>query len=138
MGLIKEFKKFISRGNVMDMAVGVVIGGAFGKIVNSLVADIIMPLIGLITGGVDFTDQKWVLRAGDAAENIPELSIGYGQFIQVIIQFLIIAFAIFLLLKVVNKIMDAKKEEPKPTTPPAPSAEEKLLGEILEELKKKN
>lgn len=136
MGLVKEFETFISRGNVMDMAVGVVIGGAFGKIVNSLVLDIIMPMVGLLTGGIDFTDKKWIIRAGDIQNNIPELSIGYGQFIQVIIQFLIIAFAIFCLLKVVNKVMSKKAE--KPATPAAASPEVKLLTEILEELKKKD
>ena len=126
MGFIKEFKEFAMKGNVMDMAVGVIIGGAFGKIVSSLVDDVLMPLIGMCTGGIDFTGL--VAKVGDAQVN-------YGTFIQNIIDFLIIAFCIFLMIKGMNKLSAKKEEEPAPA--PEPSAEEKLLGEIRDLLKKK-
>ncbi|MBR2101665.1 MAG: large-conductance mechanosensitive channel protein MscL [Prevotella sp.] len=126
MGFIKEFKEFAMKGNVMDMAVGVIIGGAFGKIVSSLVDDVLMPLIGVITGGVDFTGLA--VKVGDA-------ELKYGMFIQNIIDFLIIAFCIFLMLKAINKMNKKKEEEPAPA--PEPSAEEKLLGEIRDLLKQK-
>src|SRR5215469_15552633 len=102
MGLISEFKTFMMRGNVVDLAVGVVIGGAFGKIVTSLVDNIIMPPIGVLTGGVDFASLKIVLKAGDPAHKVAEAAIGYGAFINTIIQFLIIAAAIFLMVKAIN------------------------------------
>ena len=123
---IEEFKAFALRGNVMDMAVGVIIGGAFGKIVSSLVDDVIMPVIGVLTGGVDFS--KLSLMVGDA-------EVKYGMFIQNIIDFLIIAICIFSMIKVMNSISAKKKEEP--AAPAEPSNEEKLLSEIRDLLKKK-
>ena len=126
MGILKEFKEFAMRGNVMDMAVGVIIGGAFGKIVSSLVDDVIMPVIGVLTGGVDFS--KLSLMVGDA-------EVKYGMFIQNIIDFLIIAICIFSMIKVMNSISAKKKEEP--AAPAEPSNEEKLLGEIRDLLKNK-
>lgn len=138
MGFIKDFEKFISRGNVIDMAVGVVIGGAFGKIVNSLVVSIIMPLIGYLTNGMDFSKEAWVIQKADPEKNITEIAVGYGDLIQVTLQFFIIAFSIFVVLKLINNIKSRlEKAEPVvPPAPPAPSAEEKLLSEILEQLKK--
>lgn len=124
MSIVKEFKAFAMRGNVVDMAVGVIIGGAFGKIVSSLVDDVIMPIIGMITGGIDFTGLK---------ATIGESSITYGNFIQNVVDFLIIAFCIFLMIKGLNKI--SKKKEEKPAEPPAPSKEEILLTEIRDLLK---
>jgi large conductance mechanosensitive channel len=106
MSLVKEFKTFMMRGNVVDLAVGVVIGGAFGKIVTSLVSDIILPPIGWLTGGIDFSAMKWVIRPADdsnPAHKIPEVAISYGSFVNSIIAFLIVAFAIFILVKLVNK-----------------------------------
>ena len=126
MSFIKEFKEFAMRGNVMDMAVGVIIGGAFGKIVSSLVDDVIMPVIGVLTGGVDFS--KLSLMVGDA-------EVKYGMFIQNIIDFLIIAICIFSMIKVMNSISAKKKEEP--AAPAEPSNEEKLLSEIRDLLKNK-
>lgn len=110
MGFIKEFKEFAMRGSVVDLAVGVVIGGAFGKIVTSLVDDIIMPPIGFITGGIDFSDMKYVLTAGDEANKIKEVAINYGNFINIVIQFLIVAFCIFLVIKGLNSLK--RKDEP--------------------------
>ena len=129
MGFIKEFKEFAMKGNVMDMAVGVIIGGAFGKIVSSLVDDVLMPAIGMLTGNVDFT--KLALKIGEG-ENAAVLN--YGTFIQNIIDFLIIALCIFLMIKGMNKLTKKKEEEPAPE--PEPSNEEKLLGEIRDLLKK--
>ena len=128
MGFIKEFKEFAMKGNVMDMAVGVIIGGAFGKIVSSLVDDVLMPAIGMLTGNVDFT--KLALKIGEG-ENAAVLN--YGTFIQNIIDFLIIALCIFLMIKGMNKLTKTKEEEPAPAEP---SNEEKLLGEIRDLLKK--
>ena len=125
MGFVKEFKEFAMKGNVMDMAVGVIIGGAFGKIVTSLVDDVLMPIIGMITGGVDFNGL--VAKVGDA-------TIKYGTFIQNIIDFLIIALCIFFMIKAVNKMK--KQEEPAPEAPTGPTQEE-LLGEIRDLLKNK-
>ena len=125
MGFIKEFKEFASKGNVMDMAVGVIIGGAFGKIVSSLVDDFIMPVVGVVTGGIDFTTLS--AKVGDA-------EIKYGMFCQNIIDFLIIAFSIFCVIKAINKFK--KKEEPAPEAPAGPTTEE-LLADIKEILKKK-
>ena len=132
-GFMGEFKAFIARGNVMDMAVGVIIGGAFGKISTSLVNDIIMPLISMLTGGIDFSGWKWVLKAaeGDAAE----VAVNFGSFIAVVLDFIIIAFAVFCMVKAINKFH--KKKEEAPAAPPAPSAEEKLLTEIRDLLKEK-
>ena len=128
-----EFKAFIARGNVMDMAVGVIIGGAFGKISTSLVNDIIMPLISMLTGGIDFSSWKWVLKAaeGDAAE----VAVNFGSFVAVVLDFIIIAFAVFCMVKAINKFH--KKKEEAPAAPPEPSAEEKLLTEIRDLLKEK-
>ena len=139
MGLIKEFKEFAMRGNVLDMAVGIVIGGAFGKIVSSFVEDILMPPIGVLLGGVNFSDLKIVFtQAVMDGENVvtPEVALRYGNFIQVIIDFLIIAFAIFMLLKAVNKFN--KKKEEAPAAPEAPPADVQLLTEIRDLLQKKN
>ena len=130
---LEEFKAFAMRGNVLDMAVGVVIGGAFGKITTSLVNDIIMPLISMLTGGINFSSWKWVLKAaqGDAAE----VAVNFGNFIAVVLDFIIIALAIFCMLKAINKLH--KKKEEAPAAPPEPSAEEKLLAEIRDLLKEK-
>ena len=139
MGLIKEFKEFAMRGNVLDMAVGIVIGGAFGKIVSSFVEDILMPPIGVLLGGVNFSDLKIVFKqAVMDGENVvtPEVALRYGNFIQVIFDFLIIAFAIFMLLKSVNKFN--KKKEEAPAAPEAPPADVQLLTEIRDLLQKKN
>ena len=138
MGMLQEFKTFAMRGNVMDMAVGIVIGVSFGKIVSSLVADVIMPPIGLITGGVDFSNLKYLLKHAtvDAAnKTIPAVTVSYGAFINTVIDFIIVAFAMFVIVKVMN--MAKKKEEVKPATPPAPSKEVQLLGEIRDILKSK-
>lgn len=139
MGLIKEFKEFAMRGNVLDMAVGIVIGGAFGKIVSSFVEDILMPPIGVLLGGVNFSDLKIVFtQAVMDGENVvtPEVALRYGNFIQVIFDFLIIAFAIFMLIKAVNKFN--KKKEEAPAAPEAPPADVQLLTEIRDLLQKKN
>ena len=125
MGFVKEFKEFAMKGNVMDMAVGVIIGGAFGKIVSSLVDDVLMPLIGVVTGGVDFTGL--IAKVGDA-------EVKYGVFVQNIIDFLIIAFCIFLMIKAMNKM---KKEEPAEPAAPAGPTQEELLAEIRDLLKQK-
>ena len=128
MGFIKEFKEFAMKGNVMDMAVGVIIGGAFGKIVTSLVDDVLMPAIGMLTGNVDFSGLAVKIGEGEGAAVLK-----YGMFIQNIIDFLIIALCIFLMIKAMNKVMKKKEEEPAPAEP---SNEEKLLGEIRDLLKK--
>lgn len=137
MGFLKEFKEFAIKGNVIDLAVGVVIGGAFGKIVTSLVDDIIMPPIGYVTGGVDFSQLKYVLTEANAEAGIEEVAISYGNFVNVIIQFLIIAFCIFLVIKGIN-VLRREKEDPKDEAPevaPAPTKEESLLTEIRDLLK---
>ncbi|MBD1362828.1 large-conductance mechanosensitive channel protein MscL [Mucilaginibacter sp. ZT4R22] len=128
MGFSKEFKEFAVQGNVIDLAVGVVIGAAFGKIVTSLVSDVIMPPIGYLTGGVDFADKKIVLTPADATAKVAEVAIHYGLFINAIIQFLIIALCIFAAIKTINALR--RKEEEAPSAPPAPSKEEVLLAEI--------
>ena len=133
MGMIKEFKEFAVKGNVVDMAVGIIIGAAFGKIVSSLVGDIIMPPIGVMLGGVDFTDLAYTLKA--ATETAPEVVIAYGQFIKTVIDFFIVALAIFVAVKAMNRLK--KKEEKAPATPPAPSKEEVLLTEIRDLLREK-
>lgn len=130
-----EFKEFAMRGNVVDMAVGVIIGAAFGKIVSSLVNDIIMPFIGLITGGTNFSDVKWVIQqAAVQGEEIitPEIAVTWGAFVQAIIDFLIIAFCIFLAIKVMNKF---KREKPAEEAAPAGPTQEELLTEIRDLLK---
>jgi large conductance mechanosensitive channel len=131
--MLDEFKAFAMKGNVLDMAVGIIIGGAFGKIISSVVGDVIMPPIGLLLGGVNFTDLKIVLKA--ATDTLPAVTMNYGNFIQVTIDFLIIAFVIFMLIKAMNA---AKKKEAAapPPAPPAPSKEEMLLTEIRDLLKK--
>lgn len=137
MGMIKEFKEFAMRGNVVDMAVGIVIGAAFGKIVSSLVANVVMPPIGILLGGVDFAKLGITLKEGVAAtatsEAVAPVVLGYGLFINTVIDFVIIAFAIFMVIKLMNTFK--KKEETKPAAPPAPTKEEKLLGEIRDILK---
>ena len=133
MGMIKEFKEFAVKGNVVDMAVGIIIGGAFGTIVKSLVSDVIMPPIGLALGGVDFSSLFYTLGGGsyeslDAAKEAGAATINYGVFFNNVISFLIVAFAVFLLVKSINSLK--KKEEAKPAEPPKPSADVVLLTEI--------
>lgn len=132
MSFIKEFREFAMRGNVVDMAVGVIIGGAFGKIVSSLVADVFMPVLGIFTGGIDFKDLKFVLK--DAVGDVPAVTLNYGVFVQHVVDFVIIAFAIFLMIKALNKLKNEKPAEP--AQPPKPSNEEVLLTEIRDLLKK--
>lgn len=136
---INEFKEFAVKGNAVDMAVGVIIGGAFGKIVSSLVNDIIMPPIGWLIGGVNFSDLKVTLPTMDLGiEQLEPATINYGNFIQTTLDFVIIALCIFMMVKGINHLARKKTEEPaKPATPPAPSAEEKLLTEIRDLLKDK-
>ena len=134
-----EFNEFAMRGNVLDMAIGVVIGGAFGKITTSLVNDIIMPLISMITGGVDFSQWKWVLKAADEAAETAEVAVNFGALIAVIVDFIIIAFVMFLVVKAMNatkKKKAAAEAEEAPAAPAAPTAEE-LLGEIRDLLKER-
>lgn len=139
---LQDFKAFALKGNVMDMAVGVIIGGAFGKIVSSLVADIIMPPIGLLIGGVNFTDLKWVMKPAvveDGKEVVAAVTLNYGNFLQVTFDFLIIALSIFMFVKLIARLTTRKKEE-KPVAPPAPptpSREEVLLTEIRDLLRNK-
>ncbi len=133
MSFIKEFKEFAVKGNMIDMAVGIIIGAAFGKIVSSLVADVIMPPLGIIIGGVDFTDLALVLKEASGA--IPAVTVKYGIFIQTVVDFTIIAFAIFLVIKGINTLK--KKEVPAPAAAPEPSAEERLLTEIRDLLKER-
>jgi len=137
---LQEFKAFAMRGNVIDLAVGVVIGGAFGKITTSLVNDIIMPFISMLTGGIDFTQWKWVLKPavmelvdGEMVEKVAEVSVKYGNLIAIILDFIIIAFAVFCFVKAINLLHKKKEEAPK--APPEPSNEEKLLTEIRDLLK---
>jgi large conductance mechanosensitive channel len=128
-GMGQEFKAFVMRGNVVDLAVGVVIGAAFGRIVTSLVGDVIMPPIGVVLGGVDFSQLGWVLKP--AVGDKPAVVLGLGKFIQAIVDFLIVAFVIFLVVKAVNRM---KREEP-PPAPPGPSPTERVLGEIRDLLR---
>ena len=137
---LQDFKAFALKGNVIDMAVGVIIGGAFGKIVTSIVNDIIMPPIGWLIGGVKFTDLKCDLPSMDlGVEKLEPVTINYGQFLQTIFDFVIIAFCVFMLVKFINKLARKKKKEEAKTPAPAPgpSAEEKLLTEIRDLLKEK-
>lgn len=132
MKFLKEFKDFAMKGNVMDMAVGIIIGAAFGKIVSSMVNDVIMPPLGLLVGGVNFTDLKIVMKS--AIGDDPAVTLNYGNFLQVTFDFLIVAFAIFIVIKAMNTAR--KKQEEEPPAPPAPSKEEVLLTEIRDLLKK--
>ena len=131
MSLLKEFKEFAVKGNVVDMAVGIIVGAAFGKIVSSLVADVVMPPIGVLLGGVDFSDLAITVRA--ATETAPAVVIAYGKFIQTMLDFTIIAFVIFMAIKGLNKLR--RQEEAAPSAPPEPTKEELLLTEIRDLLK---
>jgi len=136
MSFFKEFREFIARGNVVDLAVGVIIGAAFGAIVKSLVDQVIMPPIGLLTSGVDFAKLEWVLRPDDPTTPKNELvAIQYGAFLNTVIQFLIVAFVVFLIVKLVNNLRRAEAAEP--AAPAAPTPTELLLAEIRDELKKR-
>lgn len=132
--MMKEFKEFAVKGNVIDMAVGIIIGAAFGKIVSSFVADVVMPPIGVLVGGVDFSKLAFILK--DAAGDIPAVVIGYGKFIQTTVDFTIIAFVIFIVIKGMNSLK--REEEEAPEAPPKPSTEEVLLTEIRDLLKNQN
>lgn len=138
---LQEFKAFAMKGNVVDMAVGVIIGGAFGKIVSSVVADIIMPPLGLLVGGVNFKDLKWVLKPAQTVDGqeVAAVTLNYGNFLQTTFDFLIIAFSIFLFIKLMGKLTEKKKKEAAatPPAPPAPSKEELLLTEIRDLLKER-
>ncbi|HEY6914871.1 MAG TPA: large-conductance mechanosensitive channel protein MscL [Paludibacter sp.] len=135
MGLVSEFKAFAMRGNVVDLAVAVIIGGAFGKIVTSFVADVVMPPIGLLVGGVNFTDLKWVMKAPEMVNGVQKAAVtmNYGNFLQVTFDFLIVAFVIFMAIKGLASLSKKKEEAP---APPAPTKEEQLLTEIRDLLKK--
>ncbi len=132
-GIMQEFKEFISRGNVIDLAVGVIMGSSFTAIVNSIVNDLVMPFVGLIFGGINFSTLRIVVR--EATETTAEAAINYGNFLQAVVNFLLIAVVIFFVVKVINKFRK-KKEEPKPA-PPKPSKEAELLQEILDTIKNK-
>lgn len=137
MKILKEFKEFAVKGNVMDMAVGIIIGAAFGKIVASFVADVIMPPIGIMLGGVSFTDLALVLK--DAVGEAPAVTLAYGKFIQTVVDFTIIALAVFMMIKAMNTLKRKSEAPPAaPAAPPAPSKEEQLLTEIRDLLKDKN
>lgn len=133
MGMIKEFKEFAVKGNVIDMAVGIIIGAAFGKIISSFVSDVIMPPIGVLVGGIDFSNLAFTVQR--AAGEVPAVVIGYGKFIQTCVDFTIIAFAIFIAIKGINSLK--RKEEEAPAAPPEPPAQEVLLTEIRDLLKVK-
>ena len=133
MGMLSEFKEFAMKGNVVDMAVGIIIGAAFGKIVSSFVSDVIMPPLGILIGGVDFTDLAIILKA--ATDGAEAVTINYGVFIQTVLDFVIIAFAIFMAIKVMNRLK--RKKEEAPGVPPAPTKEEILLTEIRDLLKQR-
>lgn len=140
MSFLKEFKEFAMRGNVIDMAVGVVIGAAFGKIISSLVDDIIMPLVGVVTGGINFTDYKWVIQKAVVDSQTqevltPEVTMNWGSWVQTLVDFIIVAFCIFVAIKAINQLKRKKEEAPAPA--PAPSKEEVLLTEIRDLLKEK-
>lgn len=137
--ILQDFRAFAMKGNVVDMAVGVIIGGAFGKIVSSVVADVIMPPLGLLIGGVNFTDLKWVMKPAEMIDGkeIAAVSLNYGHFLQATFDFLIIAFSIFMFIRLLTKLT-AKKKEEEPAAPAAPTKEEVLLTEIRDLLKEKN
>lgn len=135
MGLLSEFKEFAARGSVVDLAVGVIIGASFGKIVTSLVDQVIMPPVGLLLGNVDFSKLEWVLKPENpATEAVEKVAIGYGAFINTLLQFLIVAFVVFLLVKGINRLRREQAAAPE-TVPAAPTATETLLAEIRDELK---
>lgn len=140
MGIFREFKEFAVKGNVIDLAVGVIIGGAFGKIVSSFVSDVVMPPLGLLIGGVDFKDLVLVLKkasTNDAGEIVGAVTLNYGMFIQNVVDFTIIAFVIFMAIKGINKLNKKKEEAPEiPPAPPEPTPSERLLEEIRDLLKK--
>lgn len=133
MSIMKEFKEFAVKGNVIDMAVGIIIGAAFGKIVSSFVGDVIMPPIGVLIGGIDFSSLAITVK--EAAGDVPAVVISYGKFIQTVVDFTIIAFAIFIAVKGINSLK--RKEEAAPKAPPEPTAQETLLAEIRDLLKEK-
>lgn len=134
MSFVQEFKAFAMRGNVVDLAVGIIIGAAFGKIVSSFVGDIIMPPLGLLIGGVDFSDLAITLRAAEG--DTPAVVLAYGRFIQTVVDFLIVAFAIFMVIKGMNRLRHKEEAKPaEPEAPPAPTKEEVLLTEIRDLLK---
>lgn len=135
MGLVSEFKAFAMRGNVVDLAVAVIIGGAFGKIVTSFVADVVMPPIGLLVGGVNFTDLKWEMKPAEIVAGVQKaaVTLNYGNFLQVTFDFLIVAFVIFMAIKGLTSLSKKKEEAP---APPVPTKEEQLLTEIRDLLKK--
>ena len=136
MSLLNEFKEFAARGNVVDLAVGVIIGASFGKIVTSLVEQVVMPPIGLLLGRVDFSNLEWVLVPEDPlTEAVEKVAIQYGAFINTVIQFLIVAFVVFMMVKGINKMRREQAADPTPDVPPAPTATETLLAEIRDELK---
>ncbi|MBU3813370.1 MAG: large-conductance mechanosensitive channel protein MscL [Candidatus Bacteroides intestinipullorum] len=137
---LQDFKAFAMKGNVIDMAVGVIIGGAFGKIVSSVVADVIMPPIGLLVGGVNFTDLKWVLKPAvmqDGQEVAAAVTLNYGNFLQVTFDFLVIAFSVFLFVRLLSRLNRKQEKPAAPAAPPAPSKEEQLLTEIRDLLKER-
>ncbi len=134
MGVFQEFREFVSRGNVVDLAVGVIIGGAFGAIVKSLVDQVIMPPVGLLMSGIDFAKLEWVLKPEDTAAKHAAVAIQYGAFLNTIIQFVIVAAAVFVLVKIVNTLR--RREAEAPAAPAAPTATEALLVEIRDLLKK--
>lgn len=136
MSILKEFREFAMRGSVVDLAIGVIIGASFNGIVQSLVNDVVMPPIGLATGGLDFSAQEWVLKPASVAADgteVPATTIGYGKFINAIISFVIVAWVLFMVVKGMNALR--RKEAEKPADPPAPTTEEKLLTEIRDLLK---
>lgn len=133
MGILQEFKEFAVKGNAIDMAVGIIVGAAFGKVISSLVADVFMPPIGVLIGGIDFTKLAFTLK--EAAGNTPAVTLNYGNFIQTLVDFTIIAFVIFMAIKFINRLK--KKEAEAPTVTPEPSNEERLLTEIRDLLKER-
>lgn len=133
----EDFKNFAVKGNVVDLAIGVIIGGAFGKIVTSLVNDVVMPLLGVLTGGINFTAAKWVIREA-VGEATPELSLNYGQFFQNIIDFLIISFSIFMVIRLINKFKKKEEKLEEAAAEPEPTKEELLLTEIRDLLKEQS
>ncbi|WP_201348225.1 large-conductance mechanosensitive channel protein MscL [Neptunomonas japonica] len=136
MGMLKEFKEFAVKGNVMDMAVGIIVGAAFGKIVSSFVGDVVMPPIGVMLGGVNFTDLAYVLQ--EAVGETKAVAINYGKFLQTIIDFVIVAGAVFVAVKTINSMKKVEEAPAEPEAEPEPSKEEVLLGEIRDLLKTRN
>jgi len=134
-GFLQEFREFAVKGNVVDMAVGIIIGAAFGKIVSSLVGDVIMPPIGVLLGGVDFSDLAVVLKAAEG--ETPAVTVGYGKFLQTVIDFAIVAFAVFIGIKAINTLKRKEEAAPQPSAPPEPPAEVALLTEIRDLLKQR-